>query len=30
MVKYIFEIISILTAANNYTSNFSDTPIGPD
>ena len=30
MVKYIFEIISILTAAKNYASNFSDTPIGPN
>ena len=30
MVKHIFEIICILTAAKNYTSNFSDPPLGPD
>ena len=29
MVKYNFEIISILTAAKNCTSNYSDTPFGP-
>ena len=29
MVKNIFEIICILTAAKNYTSNFSETPLGP-
>ena len=30
MVEYIFEIISILTSAKNYTSNFSDTPFDPE
>ena len=27
-VKILFEIIFILTAAKNYTSNFSDSPFG--
>ena len=30
MIENIFEIICILTAAKKYTSNFSDTPLGPD
>ena len=30
MVENIFRIIYILTAAKNYTRNFSDTPLGPD
>ena len=30
MVKNIFEIIFILTAAKNHTSNFADSPFGPD
>ena len=30
MVGNIFDIIFILTAAKNYTSNFADSPFGPD
>ena len=29
IVKNIFEFICILTAAKNYTINFSETPLGP-
>ena len=30
MVKHIFKNIFILIAAKNYTSNFADSPFGPD
>ena len=30
MIENIFEIIFILTAVKNYTSNYADSPFGPD